>query len=121
MESTGQLVQGWLSEQGRLPKCKVSDTLSSKAVYGVYFGLNFDEDDREMGHLVAALGATWVRMTADSTPSVGDLIESNGDGCARVQEDTIIRSSTIGKISSITPVETYDDGSYLVPCVLYCG
>ena len=120
MESTGVLVDGWLSDQSRLPKCKVSDTASSTAVFGIYFGEHFEEDIAN-GHLVASLGAAWVRMASGSTPALGDLIESNGDGCARVQEDTIIRSSTIGKLSSTTPAETYEDGSYLLPCVLYCG
>jgi hypothetical protein len=120
MESTGVLVDGWLSDQSRLPKCKVSDTAGSTAVFGIYFGEHFEEDVAN-GHLVASLGAAWVRMAADSTPSLGDLIESNGDGCAKVQDDTIIRSSTIGKLSSTTPAETYEDGSYLLPCVLYCG
>jgi len=121
MESTGQLVEGWLEDQNRLPKCKVSDTVASKAVFGIYFGQNLSEDNAPSGHLVAAIGAAWVRMAPGYEVEVGDLIESNGDGCAKPQSDDVIRSSTIGKISSTTPAEVYDDSSYLLACVLYCG
>ena len=121
MESTGQLVEGWLGDQSRLPKCKVSETVSSKAVFGIYFGKNYAEDNTPNGHLVAAIGAAWVRMSPDYDVQVGDLIESNGDGCAKPQIDDVIRSSTIGKISSTTPAEVYEDNSYLLACVLYCG
>lgn len=120
MESTGEMVEGFLYDQGRLPKCKVSDTISSKAVFGVYLSEHHN-DNGTIGHLVAALGAGWVRMSANSSPVLGDLIDSNGDGCAKVQDDDVIKSSTIGKISSTVEIELYDDGSYLLPCVLYCG
>ena len=42
----------------------------------------------------------------------GDLLESNGDGCARPQSDDVIRSRTIGKVSSSQILETYGDGSF---------
>ena len=47
----------------------------------------------------------------------GDLLESNGDGTAKVQDDDIIRSKTIAKVT----VGNNDEGVSLVPCVLYCG
>ena len=47
----------------------------------------------------------------------GDLLESNGDGTAKVQSDDIIRSSTIGKVT----IGNSDTGVKLVSCVLYCG
>jgi hypothetical protein len=124
MESTDELVEEVFHQQDRLPKCKVSDTAGSKSVYGVYFSEHEKPEGYEgpiQGHLVAALGASWVRVAAGVTVNRGDLLESNGDGCARVQADDVIRSSTIGKVSAATVVETYEDGSYLVPVVLMCG
>lgn len=120
METVDELVEVKYAGQNRLPKTKVSDTPGSKSVYGVYFSEDADEDT-QAGHMVAALGASWIRVASGVTVSSGDLLESNGDGCARVQSDDVIRSSTIGKVSSSIAVETYEDGSYLVPCVLYCG
>lgn len=104
----------------RLPKCKVSDTPASKKVYGVFMA--WDDDWTETNDLyVTALGSFVCRIAANQTVQSGDLLESNGDGCARVQSDDLIRSSTIGKVTSTTVITTYEDGSYLVPVVLYCG
>ena len=44
-----------------------------------------------------------------------------GDGTAKKQSDGIIRSKTIGKVLTNIKQETYSDGSYTVPCALYCG
>jgi hypothetical protein len=100
----------------RLPKVKISDVVSDKAVYGVFQTWDEVED-----MLISSLGAFVVRVAAGVTVEVGDLLESNGDGCAKVQDDDIIRSKTIGKVTSTVATDTYDDGSYTVPCVLYCG
>lgn len=121
MESIDELVSGSYASQERLPKAKISDTPGSSAVYGVYFSEEIKDDEPSTGHLLAGLGASWIRIAPSVIVSIGDLIESNGDGCGRVQSDTVIRSSTVGKITSTQRVETYEDGSYLVPCVLYCG
>jgi hypothetical protein len=43
---------------------------------------------------------------------------SAGDGTAKPQDDDIIRSKTIAKVTSTNVSCTYDDGSYCVPCVL---
>jgi hypothetical protein len=100
----------------RLPKVKISDVVGDKAVYGVFQTWDEVED-----MLISSLGAFVVRIAAGVTVEVGDLLESNGDGCAKVQDDDIIRSKTIGKVTSTVATATYDDGSYTVPCVLYCG
>jgi hypothetical protein len=100
----------------RLPKVKISDVVGDKAVYGVFQTWDDVED-----MLVSSLGAFVVRIASGVTVEVGDLLESNGDGCAKVQDDDIIRSKTIGKVTSTVATDTYDDGSYTVPCVLYCG
>lgn len=120
LESLDELVQGKYSSQDRLPKAKISDTVGSSAVYGVYFSPDSDTETDD-GILAAALGASWVRIASGVTVHRGDLLESNGDGCAKVQSDDIIRSKTIGKVTSTTVADTYADGSYIVPCVLYCG
>jgi hypothetical protein len=120
LESLDELVDGKYSSQDRLPKAKVSDTAGSSSVYGVYFSPDSNPDTNN-GILAAALGASWVRIAAGVTVQRGDLLESNGDGCAKVQSDDIIRSKTIGKVTSTTVADTYADGSYIVPCVLYCG
>jgi len=49
--------------------------------------------------------------------SKGDLLESNGDGTAKVQSDDIIRSKTIGKVT----IGNSDTNEKLVSCVMYCG
>ncbi len=54
------------------------------------------------------------------TVEAGDLLVSNGDGTAKVQDDDIIRSKTVAKVNSNVKVETYSDGSYTVPCTLHC-
>ena len=70
---------------------------------------------------VASLGTHVVRINKDVTVSKGDLLVSNGDGTAKVQDDDIIRSKTIGKVLTNIKQETYSDESYTVPCALYCG
>lgn len=121
MESTNSLVENRYQSQERMPKAKISDTAGSSKVYGVYLGPDYDENDQRSGHLIAAIGAAWIRIASGVSVQPGDLIQSNGDGCGQVQSDDTIRSSTVGKVISNVVVETYEDGSYLVPCVLYCG
>jgi hypothetical protein len=121
MESIDELVQ-WPDEPTteRLCRSKVSDTAGSKRVYGVF--MCWDEDWTATNDmLVTSLGAFICRVSAGVTVQMGDLLESNGDGTARVQADDIIRSSTIGKVTGTAKTHEYDDGSYCVPTVLYCG
>jgi hypothetical protein len=120
MESINELCV-WPDETNeRLPKCKISDTAGSKKVYGVFMA--WDNDWTETNDmLVTSIGAFVCRVNAGVTVQEGDLLESNGDGTARVQADDIIRSSTIGKVTSTVKTHEYDDGSYCVPTVLYCG
>ena len=102
------------------PKCKISDTADSKKVYGVYSAWDND-DDAVNDMFVAAVGTYVVRINKDIIVQAGDLLSSNGDGTAKVQDDDIIRSKTIGKVLTNIKQETYSDGSYTVPCALYCG
>jgi hypothetical protein len=100
----------------QLPRFKISEEQASKSVYGVFMTWDGDGDAQ-----IASLGAYVVRISAGETINRGDYLESAGNGCARVQSDDILRSSTIGKVTSAEVVETYEDGSFLVPCTLHCG
>jgi len=104
------------AENTRLPKAKVSDKVGSRAVYGVFMGRDSVGDI-----MVASLGAYVVRIRAGEKPSVGDYLQSAGDGCAMVQPDDVMRSSTIAKVTGSKPIETYSDGSFLLPATLHCG
>jgi hypothetical protein len=109
----------------RLPKFKVSDSEGDKRVYGVFGWWNYDDIKQEDGSSIKAdtptnasihsLGSGRIRVTGSCEG--GDLLESNGDGTAKVQSDDTIRSKTIGKVS----VGNTASEVKLVPCVLYCG
>ena len=109
-----------LEDDEKHSKCKVSDTADSKKVYGVFFSWD-GEDDGYNDMYVAGLGTYVVRVNKDVTVESGDLLVSNGDGTAKVQDDDIIRSKTVAKVLANVKQETYSDGSYTVPCALYCG
>jgi len=91
-------------------KVKVSDTVGDSAVYGVVS--RFDDNDKVF---VASVGIGSARVTGACAK--GDLLESNGDGTAKVQSDDIVRSKTIGKVT----IGNSDTKVKLVSCVLYCG
>lgn len=104
----------------RLPKSKISDTVESKNVYGIF--LAWDEDwETSNDFYVAAVGLGYIRINSSQDISMGDLLQSNGDGTAKIQEDDIMRSSTIAKAVSTQKIETYEDGSYLIAATLHCG
>jgi hypothetical protein len=91
-------------------KVKVSNTTGDNSVYGVV--VRFNKDDKVF---VASVGIGSVRVTGACAK--GDLLESNGDGTAKVQSDDIVRSKTIGKVT----IGNSNTGVKLVSCVLYCG
>ena len=91
-------------------KIKVSDTEGDKRVYGVL--QRYDNNGKP---LVASVGIGSIRVTGACEG--GDLLESNGDGTAKVQSDDIIRSKTIGKVT----IGNSSEEVKLVSCVLYCG
>jgi hypothetical protein len=98
---------------------KISDTVEAKNVYGVFSA--WDNDDLiNNDFYVASVGSFVVRIKAGQVISKGDLLQSNGDGTAKVQADDIIRASTFAKVLSNTVIETYEDGSFIVPCSLMC-
>jgi len=101
-------------------KCKISDTADSTRIYGVFSA--WDNDDDTVNDMyVTAVGTHLVRVHGGQTVAGGDLIVSNGDGTGKKQSDDIIRSKTLGKVLTNIKQETYADGSYTVPCALYCG
>jgi hypothetical protein len=98
---------------------KISDTVEAKNVYGVFSA--WDNDDLiNNDFYVASVGSYVVRIKAGQIVSKGDLLQSNGDGTAKVQADDIIRASTFAKVLSNTVIDTYEDGSFIVPCSLMC-
>jgi hypothetical protein len=119
--SNGAEYTGKIEKEGDIKhaKCKVSDSSESKAVYGVFIGWDEDEDAANDMY-VAQTGTYVIRIHKDETVSKGDLIQSKGDGTGKVQADDIIRASTVAKVLSTTKIETYSDGSYIVPCSLHC-
>ena len=80
---------------------------------------SWDEDDDNYDDMTIAMTGDFViRIAQGTTVARGDLLMSAGDGTAKPQDDDIVRSKTIAKVTSTTVSHTYDDGSYLVPCVL---
>ena len=73
---------------------------------------DFDGDGKL---IVTSVGIGSIRVTGAC--SKGDLLESNGDGTAKVQSDDIVRSKTIGKVT----IGNSNTGVKLVSCVMYCG
>jgi len=96
----------------------VSSVEGDVNVAGVF--VNWDNDDKvytaDMN--VAMTGDMVIRIAQGITVAQGDLLMSAGDGTAKPQDDDIIRAKTIAKVTSTHVSHTYDDGSYLVPCVL---
>jgi len=96
----------------------VSSVEGDANVAGVF--VNWDEDDKDYTNdmVVAMTGDMVIRIAKDTTVARGDLLMSAGDGTAKPQGDDIVRSKTIAKVTSTVKSHTYDDGSYLLPCVL---
>jgi hypothetical protein len=98
---------------------KVSDTVDAKNVYGVFVAYDLDGEGYN-DFYVASVGSFVVRIKANETIAKGDLLQSNGDGTAKVQTDDNVKSSSFAKVLSTTIIETYEDGSFIVPCSLMC-
>ena len=96
----------------------VSSVEGDANVAGVF--VNWDDDDTDFTSdmNVAMTGDMVIRIAQGTTVARGDLLMSAGDGTAKPQGDDIVRSKTIAKVTSTTKSHTYDDGTYLVPCVL---
>jgi hypothetical protein len=116
VETTDELAE-WPGDEfpSILPKYQAAGA-GSRSVYGVFSHLDDDGDP-----LIAALGAYKIRMAPGQAPKRGDLVKSGDDGLGVVQRGETFRVSTVGKVTSATVIETYPDGSFLVPCTLHCG
>jgi hypothetical protein len=126
LESVDAMCEWYDKEGNALPneqatKTIVSTTPASKAVAGVFDLYDNDDEDNPHDFYVAQSGDFVIRVSAGTVVQNGDLLESAGDGTARVQADDICRSSTIAKVTSNYVSETYADGSFCVPCILMIG
>jgi hypothetical protein len=102
----------------QLNRMKVSDIEGDKNVAGVFMSWDDDDDTYTNDFFCAMTGDHVIRIGQGVTVARGDLLMSAGDGTAKPQDDDIIRSKTVAKVTSTTVSETYADGSYCVPCVL---
>mgnify|MGYP000182646132 CR=1 FL=1 len=93
-------------------KVKISDSVGDKRVYGVVSDLEGLDGSNVT---ITSVGISSIKVTGSCVG--GDLLESNGDGTAKVQSDDIIRSKTIGKVTMSNSTKEVK----MVSCVLYCG
>jgi hypothetical protein len=101
----------------QLNRMQVSDVEGDKNVAGVFMA--WDDDEIYPNDFYCSMTGDFViRIAQGTTVARGDLLMSAGDGTAKPQDDDIIRSKTIAKVTSTNVSETYADGSYCVPCVL---
>ena len=106
----------WTEDNEQLNCMAVSSVEGDANVAGVF--VNWDDRDSYNDMNIAMTGDMVIRIASGTTVARGDLLMSAGDGTAKPQDDDIVRSKTIAKVTSITKSHTYDDGTYLVPCVL---
>jgi len=102
----------------QLNRMKVSDVEGDRNVSGVFQAWDDDDDTYTNDFYCAMTGDFVIRIAQGTTVARGDLLMSAGDGTAKPQDDDIVRSKTIAKVTSTTVSTTYSDGSYCVPCVL---
>ena len=102
----------------QLNRMKVSDVEGDVNVAGVFQAWDDDDDTYTNDFYCAMTGDFVIRIAQGTTVARGDLLMSAGDGTAKPQDDDIVRSKTIAKVTSTTVSTTYTDGSYCVPCVL---
>ena len=102
----------------QLNRMKVSDVEGDKNVSGVFQCWDDDDDTYTDDFYCAMTGDFIIRIAESVTVERGDLLMSAGDGTAKPQDDDIIRSKTVAKVTSTNVSCTYEDGSYCVPCVL---
>jgi hypothetical protein len=109
--------EAYTEDNEQLNCMAVSSVEGDPNVAGVF--VNWDDDDDEFNDMnIAMTGDMVIRIAQGTTVQRGDLLMSAGDGTAKPQGDDIVRSKTIAKVTSTNVSHTYDDGSYLVPCVL---
>lgn len=109
--------RGKLQRSEQVMRCDVSATPGDRAVYGVFdrWAVQSSTENRDM--YIACTGDFICRVTGPCEP--GDLLESAGDGTARVQGDDLIRSATLGRVSLGVAQEPAQEA--LVPVQLLIG
>jgi len=110
-------VDGVEEENEQRNQLKVSDLEGDINVAGLFVKWDTEEDGYNDIDL-AMTGDMIIRIAQGTTVQRGDLLMSAGDGTAKPQGDDIVKSKTIAKVTSTTVINTYDDGSYVVPCVV---
>jgi hypothetical protein len=111
-------MSNWDNEDNEQLNCvQVSAVEGDANVAGVFVAWDSTEDDYN-DILLAMTGDMVIRIAGGTTVQRGDLLMSAGDGTAKPQNDDIVRSKTIAKVTSTHVSHTYADGSYAVPCVL---
>jgi len=117
--SVGDVKTAAYTEDNEQLNCMaVSSVEGDPNVAGVFVNWDDDDEDFTADMNIAMTGDMVIRIASGTTVARGDLLMSAGDGTAKPQDDDIVRSKTIAKVTSTTVSHTYDDGSYLVPCVL---
>jgi hypothetical protein len=117
MSNLDEMCEWGDEDNEQLNKTKVSDVEGDPNVAGVFVSTSFS-DDGPLDFFCAMTGDMIIRIAEGVMVQRGDLLMSAGDGTAKPQDDDIIRSKTIAKVTSTHVTCTYDDGSYCVPCVL---
>ena len=102
----------------QLNRMQVSSVEGDVNVSGVFQAWDDDDDTYTNDFYCAMTGDFVIRIAQGTTVARGDLLMSAGDGTAKPQDDDIVRSKTIAKVTSTAVSTTYADGSYCVPCVL---
>jgi hypothetical protein len=117
MSNLDEMCEWGEEDNEQLNKTKISDVEGDSSVAGVFVSTSFDEDG-PLDFFVAMTGDMIIRIAEGTPVHRGQLLMSAGDGTAKPQDDDIIRSKTIAKVTSNHVTCTYGDGSYCVPCVL---
>ena len=118
MSNLDEMCEWGEEDNEQLNRSKVSDVEGDRDVAGVFRCWDDDDDVYTNDFYLAMTGDFVIRIAQGTTVARGDLLMSAGDGTAKPQDDDIVRSKTIAKVTSTTVSTTYADGSYCVPCVL---
>ena len=109
----------WGEEDNEQLNCMAKSSVEGDAnVAGVFVNWDNDDDVYTNDMNIAMTGDMIIRIAQGTTVARGNLLMSAGDGTAKPQGDDIVRSKTIAKVTSTHVSNTYDDGSFCVPCVL---
>ena len=119
LDQMAEWTKDGVTEDNEQLNCMTVSSVEGDAnVAGVFVNWDDDDEDFTADMNIAMTGDMVIRIAKDTTVARGDLLMSAGDGTAKPQGDDIVRSKTIAKVTSTTKSHTYDDGTYLVPCVL---